>query len=67
MRLITLSGALNNVNQIGEFRGMLPQEILKLRSSEIAGNVYFSIHCCIFSVFKKGNQATWKGVLWPCL
>ena len=25
-------------------RGMLPQDIVKLRSCEIAGNVYFSIY-----------------------
>ena len=31
---------------------------LKLRSSEIAGNVYFSIHFCIFKIFKEGNQET---------
>ena len=35
--------------------GMLPQEMLKLRSSEIAGKVYFSVYFCVFKVFKVGN------------
>ena len=40
---------------------MLPGDILKLRSSEIVGNVYFTSHFCILGVFKEGNQVTWKG------
>ena len=46
---------------------MLPQEILRVGSSEIAGNVYFSIHFSIFKVFKEGNQATRKGALYLSL
>ena len=43
---------------------MLLREILKLKSFEIAGNVYFSIHFCIFKVFKEGNQVTKNEALW---
>ena len=39
---------------------MLPQEILKFGSSEITGNVYFSIYFCIFKVFNEGKQVTRK-------
>ena len=39
-------------------QGHAPPQILKLKSFEIAGNVYFSIHFCIFKVFKEGNQVT---------
>ena len=38
-----------NVNQL--------EEILKHGSSEIVGNVYFSIYFCIFIGFKESNQA----------
>ena len=41
--------------------GMLPREILKLRSSEIAENVYFTSCFCIFKAFKEGNQVNEKG------
>ena len=47
--------------------GMLPREILKLRSSEIAGNVYFSNHFWTFTVFKGGNQIKRKEALCPSL
>ena len=42
---------------------MFPQEILKLRSSEIARNVYFSIHFCILKAFKEGHQVTQRRAL----
>ena len=35
---------------------MLPGKILKLSSSEIARNMYFSIYFRIFKVPKEGNQ-----------
>ena len=38
--------------------GMLLQEILKLKFSEIAGNMYFANCFCIFKAFKDGNQDT---------
>ena len=38
------------------FRGMLPQQILKCRSSEIAENVYFAIRFCLFKAFMEVNQ-----------
>ena len=54
--------------------GMLLQEILKLRSSEIAGNMYFSTNFCIFKVFKEGSQGAlvrvfenWRGTCPLCL
>ena len=47
--------------------GMLPREILKRRSAEIAGNAYFSIHFCIFKVFKESSQVARNGVLCPSL
>ena len=45
--------------------GMLSREILKLGSSEIAGNVHFSIHFCICKVFKEGSQVTRKSGTLP--
>ena len=33
-----------------------PGEVLKFRSSEITGNMYFSIHFCIFKVFKEATK-----------
>ena len=63
VRLSTFSEGLNDANQLGGSRG----EVLKLRSSEIAGNGYFSIHSCIFEAFKDGNQVTRKGALCPRL
>ena len=36
-------------------------EILKLESFEIPGNSYFSIHFCIFNVFKEGSQVAQQG------
>ena len=44
-----------------------PPGNFELRSSEITGNVYFSIHFWIFKVFKEGNQITRKGALCPSL
>ena len=35
---------------------MLPQEILKRRSSEIAGNIYFASYICIVNALKEGNH-----------
>ena len=42
---------LRKVIKLGGPWGMLRREILSLRSSEIARNVYFSV----FKVFKEGN------------
>jgi len=39
---------------------MLPQEILILRYSKIARNMYFSTYFCIVKVFKEGNQVERK-------
>ena len=47
------------------FGDMLSGEILKLISSEIAGNVYFTSYFCNFRVFKEGSQGTQKGALCP--
>ena len=44
---------------------MLPPEILKLRSYEIIGSMYFSIYFYILKVFKEGKQATRKEALCP--
>ena len=35
---------------------MLLREILKLRSSEVAGNVYFSIHFCISKLSRRATK-----------
>ena len=40
---------------------MFLREILQLRSSEIAGNVSFSIYSCIFKVFKEGIKSSKGG------
>ena len=56
-----------NVNHLGGSGSMLPWKILKLRSSKIAGNVYFFIYFYTFKVFKEGNQVTWKEALCPSL
>ena len=42
------------VIKLGGSRGMLRRVILNLRSSEIAGNVYFSV----FKVFKEGIKTS---------
>ena len=47
-----------NVNELRGPGACPPHESLKLRSSEVAGNVYFCIHFCILKVFKEGNQGT---------
>ena len=54
---LALSQSLN-VNQLGEYEGQAPQEFSKLRFSEIAGNMHFSIYFCIFKVVKEANKAT---------
>ena len=57
---------LNNANHLWGPGGMLPWEILRLRSSDFARSIY-SIHFCIFSVFKEGNQVTPIEALGPSL
>ena len=47
--------------------GALSPEILKPRSFEIAGYVYFSIYFRIFKVFNGDNHVTRKGALFPSL
>ena len=42
---------------------MLPRQILNLRSSEIAENVYFASCFCIFKAFEAGNLVLKKGAL----
>ena len=49
----------------GGSESMLSKEILKLKSSEIGGNVHFSIHFWICKVFKEGNQVTRKSGTLP--
>ena len=44
-------------NRVGGSRRMLPRDVLEFRS-EIAGNMYFSIHFCTFKAFKEENQVT---------
>ena len=53
-------GAMEKQGKPGRSEGTLPFEFSKLRASEIAGSVYFSTYCCIFKVFKEGNQVTRK-------
>ena len=55
---------LNNANKVGDPRGMLPLEILKLRYSVIAGNVYYSIHFC-FSKFSRMQPSFTKSSTFP--
>ena len=40
---------------------MLIWEILKLRFSEIAGNVYFSIHFCMLKISRRVSKLHEKG------
>ena len=48
----------------GESGNILPREILRLRSSKIAVNVYLS-NLFIFALFKECNQVPGKGALSP--
>ena len=51
-----------DINQLGGSEGC-PREILKLISSEIAANVYFSIYFYILKIFKEGNKLHERGTL----
>ena len=42
---------------------MLPRKILKLRSSEIAGNMYFASYFCIFESSRRATKLYERGTL----
>ena len=49
-------GVLKKANQLGGSEDMLLREILKLRSSEITRNMYFSIHFCISKLSRRATK-----------
>ena len=64
MRLGTYSGGVAMQTSQGIW-GMLPREILKLRSFEIAGNLFFPIHFLHFQCFQGGQPSYTKSVPSP--